>query len=76
MDKKNKTYNKWKSRRWLIAIYLMLLLGIVLVGNKFIVLPENVLIALIGFTSAYLMVFTGYETKRKMNREEQENANK
>ena len=74
---KEKKYNKWASRRWMIAIYLMTILSFVLLGNKYIELHENVLIALIGFVSTYLMIFTGYETKRKMKREEKgkENAN-
>lgn len=73
MDEKKK-YNKWASRRWMIAIYLMTLLGGTLLGNKYIEIPENVLITLIGFVSTYLMIFTGYETKRKIKREEKENA--
>ncbi len=73
MDKIKK-YNKWKSRRWMIAIYLMILTGSVLIGNKFINLSDVVLVSLIGFTEVYLMIFTGYETKRKIQREGKENA--
>lgn len=71
-----KKYNKWASRRWMIAIYLMALTGGVLLGNPLIGLGDLVLIALIGFTEIYLMVFTGYETKRKIQREGKENASK
>lgn len=66
-----KKYNKWTSRRWMIAIYLMVLTGGTLLGNKFIGLSDIVLVSLIGFTEVYLMIFTGYETKRKIKREEQ-----
>ena len=68
---KEKKYNKWSSRRWIIAIYLMVLTGGTLLGNKFIGLSDMVLVSLIGFTEVYLMIFTGYETKRKIKREEQ-----
>ncbi len=71
-----KKYNKWASRRWLIAIYLMLLTSTLLIGNKFINLSDVVLVSLIGFTEVYLMIFTGYETKRKIQREGKENASK
>ena len=65
-------YNKWKSRRWLVGVYLMVLTGGCLLGNEFIKLSDPVLISLIGFTSTYLMLFTGYETKRKMLKEQEE----
>ena len=76
VEGKKKKYNKWVSRRWMIAIYLMTLLGGTLLGNNFILLPDNVLIALIVFTSTYLMIFTGYETARKIKREGKENGSK
>lgn len=69
-----KKYNKWHSRRWLIAIFIMILNIGCLLGNTYVGLSDSVLIALIGFTQLYLMLFTGYETKRKMKREEKENV--
>ena len=63
-----KKYNKWKSRRWLIAFYLMLLTGGVLVFNAKVGLSDTVLIALIAFTEVYLMIFTGYRSKEKIER--------
>jgi len=69
-----KKYNKWSSRRWMIAIYLMILTGGVLLGNRLVGLSDVVLVSLIGFTEIYLMIFTGYETKRKMKREERKDA--
>ena len=74
-EKKEKKYNKWISRRWLVAVYLMILTGGVLLFNQHIGLGDMVLIALIGFTEIYLMIFTGYETKRKMKREEKGKEN-
>lgn len=74
MNKEIKKYNKWASRRWMIAIYLMILTGGCLLFNKVILLPQSVLITLIGFTEIYLMIFTGYETVRKIKREGKENA--
>ena len=74
--KEEKKYNKWKSRRWLVGLYLMILTGGCLLGNSFVNLSNSVLISLIGFTSTYLMLFTGYETKRKMLREGKEDASK
>lgn len=74
MNKEIKKYNKWASRRWMIAIYLMTLTGGCLLFNKVILLPQSVLITLIGFTEIYLMIFTGYETVRKIKREGKENA--
>jgi len=62
---KVKKYNKWKSRRWLIAFYLMLLTGGCLVFNVKVGLSDTVLIALIGFTEVYLMIFTGYQSSEK-----------
>jgi len=64
-DKEKEKYNKWKSRRWLLAVYLMVLLAGCLFGNAYIKLPKEVLITLIGSTSTYFMVFTGFETRRK-----------
>ena len=69
MDKEKK-YNKWKSRRWLVAVYLMIILGGVLFGNAKIGLSDPVLISLVTFVSTYLMLFTKYQSKEK------ENANK
>ena len=74
MGSDKRKYNKWLSRRWLVGIYLMILTGVSLLGNQFINLSDSVLISLIGFTNVYLMLFTGYETKRKIKREERENA--
>ena len=68
MENKPKIYNKWKSRRWLIALYLMILTGGVLIFNSLVGLSDTVLIALIGFTSTYLMIFTGYQAKEKLKR--------
>ena len=70
MVEKKKKYNKWASRRWLVGLYLMFLLGGVLLGNRVIGLSDPVLISLIGFVSTYLMLFTKYQSKEK------ENANK
>ena len=69
MDKIKK-YNKWKSRRWLVCIYWMLILGL----GISLQLETPVLIALITAAGAYFMLFTGYETKRKIQREGKENA--
>jgi len=68
VENKPKIYNKWKSRRWLIALYLMILTGGVLIFNPLVGLSDTVLIALIGFTSTYLMIFTGYQAKEKLKR--------
>ena len=65
---KPKRYNKWKSRRWLIALYLMLLTGGVLIFNQKVGLSDPVLIALISFTSTFLMLFTNYQSKEKAKR--------
>lgn len=67
MEEKIKKYNKWKSRRWLVAIYLMLLTGYCLIFNSTVGLSDTVLIALIAFTELFLMIFVGYQTKEKIN---------
>ena len=64
-------YNKWKSRRWLVCIYWMIILGVAI----YLQLDTPVLIALITAAGAYFMLFTGFETKRKIQRETKENAN-
>ena len=71
-DKKIKPYSKWRSRRWLIAFYWMIIGAILLVGNKFIQLPYQALNTFIGAMAAYMMLFTGYETHRKIKRESQD----
>ncbi len=67
IEKKEKKYNKWVSRRWLVAVYLMFILGATLLGNAYIGLSDPVLAALIGFVSTYLMLFTKYQSKEKEN---------
>jgi len=72
MDKEKK-YNKWKSRRWLVCLYWMITLGVAI----YLQLDTPVLVALIAAAGGYFMLFTGFETKRKMNLKEKgkENAN-
>ena len=70
-----KKYNKWVSRRWLVGVYLMLLLAGCLLGNMLIGLSDPVLISLVTFVSTYLMLFTKYQSKEKALRKGKENAN-
>lgn len=73
-EEKKKKYNKWVSRRWLVAVFLMLLLGGCLLGNAFIGLSDVVLVSLITFVSSYLMLFTKYQSKEKSQRKDKENG--
>ena len=65
---KIKKYNKWKSRRWLVAVYLMSITGYCLIFNSTVGLSDTVLLALIAFTELFLMIFVGYQTKEKINK--------
>ena len=69
----NELYNKWKSRRWLICFYWMLVVVVALFGNKVLGLGIDLSLqhTILAAATAYFLLFTGYETYRKV----QENKN-
>ncbi len=63
MTEKKSTYNKWKSRRWIITVWAMVMITVICVLG--IIFKDNSYVAIATTLVAVPVAFTSLETLNK-----------